>query len=89
MTQCGRGEINRRYPPSVRGEPERVGPMTAACIERASWLQARDFTGGMSVRGTMATPLGCLYNTRRRHSRLGYLSPADCEEQHQQEAIPA
>ena len=31
----------------------------------------------------------CFYNTRRRHSRLGYLSPADYEKQHLQEAIPA
>jgi putative transposase len=31
----------------------------------------------------------CFYNTRRRHSGLGYLSPADYEKQHLQEAIPA
>jgi transposase InsO family protein len=31
----------------------------------------------------------CFYNTRRRHSGLGYLSPADYETHHQQEAIPA
>jgi len=31
----------------------------------------------------------CFYNTRRRHSSLGYLSPADYETHHQQEAIPA
>lgn len=31
----------------------------------------------------------CFYNTRRRHSGLGYLSPADYEKQHQKEAIPA
>jgi putative transposase len=31
----------------------------------------------------------CFYNTRRRHSRLGYLSPADYEKQRLQEAIPA
>jgi len=31
----------------------------------------------------------CFYNTRRRHSGLGYLSPADYETQHLQEAIPA
>jgi putative transposase len=31
----------------------------------------------------------CFYNTRRRHSGLGYLSPADYETHHQQEAIAA
>jgi putative transposase len=31
----------------------------------------------------------CFYNTRRRHSGLGYLSPADDETHHQQEAIAA
>jgi putative transposase len=31
----------------------------------------------------------CFYNTRRRHSGLGYLSPADYETHHQQEAISA
>jgi len=31
----------------------------------------------------------CFYNTRRRHSSLGYLSPADYETHHQQEAIAA
>lgn len=31
----------------------------------------------------------CFYNTHRRHSALGYLSPADYEKQRQQEAIPA
>ena len=31
----------------------------------------------------------CFYNTRRRHSGLGYLSPADYEREHLQEAIPA
>lgn len=31
----------------------------------------------------------CFYNTHRRHSALGYLSPADYEKQHLQEAIAA
>ncbi len=31
----------------------------------------------------------CFYNTRRRHSSLGYLSPSDYEREHLQEAIPA
>ena len=31
----------------------------------------------------------CFYNTRRRHSGLGYLSPAEYEARHQQEAIAA
>ena len=31
----------------------------------------------------------CFYNTRRRHSGLGYLSPADYEREHLKEAIPA
>jgi len=31
----------------------------------------------------------CFYNPRRRHSSLGYLSPVDYEQQHQQEAIAA
>jgi putative transposase len=31
----------------------------------------------------------CFYNTRRRHSGLGYLSPAEYEKQHELEAIPA
>ena len=31
----------------------------------------------------------CFYNTRRRHSSLGYLSPADYETRYQQEAIAA
>jgi putative transposase len=31
----------------------------------------------------------CFYNPRRRHSALGYLSPADYEMQHHKEAIPA
>jgi putative transposase len=31
----------------------------------------------------------CFYNTRRRHSSLGYLSPTDYEQRHQQEAIAA
>jgi putative transposase len=31
----------------------------------------------------------CFYNTRRRHSGLGYLSPAAYEKQHELEAIPA
>jgi putative transposase len=31
----------------------------------------------------------CFYNPRRRHSSLGYLSPIDYEQQHQQEAIAA
>ena len=31
----------------------------------------------------------CFYNTRRRHSSLGYLSPTEYEQRHQQEAIAA
>jgi hypothetical protein len=31
----------------------------------------------------------CFYNTRRRHSGLGYLSPADYETRYQQETIAA
>ncbi len=31
----------------------------------------------------------CFYNPRRRHSSLGYLSPIDYEQRHQQEAIAA
>jgi putative transposase len=31
----------------------------------------------------------CFYNPRRRHSSLGYLSPTDYEQRHQQEAIAA
>jgi putative transposase len=31
----------------------------------------------------------CFYNTRRRHSSLGYLSPADYEQRHQQRAEAA
>src|SRR5437773_92857 len=31
----------------------------------------------------------CFYNSRRRHSSLGMLSPIDYEQQHQQEAIAA
>jgi putative transposase len=31
----------------------------------------------------------CFYNARRRHSSLGYLSPAEYEQRHQQEAIAA
>lgn len=60
MSQGGRGEINRRDLPSVRSEPERVRPMTAACIERASWLQTRDFTGEMRGRGMTRNPVRAL-----------------------------
>ena len=52
MSQGDRGEINRRDLPSVRGEPERVRPMTAARVKSASWFQTRQFTGEMHVRET-------------------------------------
>ncbi len=60
MSQGDRREINRRDLPSVRGEPERVRPMTAACIKRAFWLQTRDFKGEMCVRGTTRDPVRAL-----------------------------
>ncbi len=31
----------------------------------------------------------CFYNTRRRHSSLGYIPPVDYEHQHQQQTIAA
>jgi hypothetical protein len=60
MSQGDRGEINRGDLPSVRGEPQRVRPMTATCIKRASWLQTRDFTDEMRVRGTTRDPARAL-----------------------------
>lgn len=60
MSQSRLGEINRRDPPSMGGEPERVGAMTAACIERASWRQTSDFTGDMRAGRTPRDPVGAL-----------------------------
>jgi transposase InsO family protein len=42
-----------------------------------------------SVTRAIAEYIGAFYNRRRRHSTLGYLSPADYEKQHQQQAAVA
>jgi hypothetical protein len=53
MSQGRRGEVNRGDLPSARREPERVGPVAAASVERASGTQVTDLGGQMGVRGAL------------------------------------
>lgn len=53
LGESGCREIDRRDLPSLRGQPERIGAVTAARIEGEAWLQAADLGGQMPVRGSM------------------------------------
>lgn len=59
-----------------------------ASIEK-ELLRRERFATREAARMRLFWYIECFYNTRRRHSALGYLSPADYEKQHLQEAIPA
>jgi hypothetical protein len=50
VSQGGRGEINRRDLPSMRSEPERVGPVTTSRIKGEPRAQASSLGGQMRVR---------------------------------------
>src|SRR5438067_1986646 len=50
VSQGGRGEIDRRDLPSVRSEPERVGPVTTSRIKGKPRAQASSLGGQMRVR---------------------------------------
>lgn len=52
-------------------------------------LRRERFTTREHARMRIFWYIECFYNPRRRHSNLGMLSPADYEQQHQQEAIAA
>ena len=52
-------------------------------------LRRERFTTREQARMRIFWYIECFYNTRRRHSSLGYLSPTEYEQEHQQEAIAA
>ena len=60
MRQGGRGEVDRGDLPSARGKPERVGPVTAAGVERRSGAQVPYLRAQMCVRGAMLQLVGVL-----------------------------
>lgn len=56
---------------------------------RAELLRRERFATREAARMRLFWYIECFYNTRRRHSGLGYLSPADYEREHLKKAIPA
>jgi putative transposase len=52
-------------------------------------LRRERFTTREHARMRIFWYIECFYNTRRRHSSLGYIPPVDYEQRHQQEAIAA
>lgn len=56
---CG-GEVDGGDPPAARREPERVGPMAAAGIERVAGTQVTDLGGQMGVGGPLRNAIPVL-----------------------------
>jgi hypothetical protein len=55
-----RGEVDRGDPPTAFGEPERVGPATAAGVEGVPGTQVPDRGAQMRVRGAISEPIAVL-----------------------------
>ena len=52
-------------------------------LDRSTWPSRADLASAVF------TFIEGFYNPRRRHSRLGYLSPAECEQQHARQLTDA
>jgi hypothetical protein len=65
VREGGRGEVDRRYLPSARGKPKRVGPLTAARVEGQPGAQVHCLGGQMCIWGAMRDSMRVLAQDSR------------------------
>ena len=60
VRQRGRGEVDRGHLPAARGEPERVGPVPAAGVERDAGRQVVQLLGQVRIGRTLSDSVAVL-----------------------------